>query len=101
MIDISAEKLLTLAQAARLRPLGRRGRATHVSTVYRWISRGVRGIRLESIRLGGTLYTSAEAVQRFADRLTLNSAPSLQPGTTATRPGRAEWIESELKKAGL
>jgi hypothetical protein len=78
MIDINTEHLLTLAQAARLRPAGRQGRPTHPSTVYRWISRGLRGHRLESIRLGGTLYTSREALQRFAEQLTLE-----QGGTTA------------------
>ena len=51
MIDVSTEQLLTLAQAAQLRPAGRRGRPTHTSTVYRWISRGLRGHRLEAIRL--------------------------------------------------
>src|SRR5437868_2812792 len=63
MIDLQSEQLLTLTQAARMRPLGRQGRPTHLSTVYRWISRGVRGHRLEAIRLGGSLYTSREAVQ--------------------------------------
>jgi hypothetical protein len=64
MIDLANEHLVTFSQAARLRPPGRLGRPTHTSTVYRWYSRGLRGHRL-----GGTLYTSCEALQRFAERL--------------------------------
>lgn len=86
MIDISTERLVTLAQAARIRPPGRRGRPTHPSTVYRWISRGVKGQKLEAVRLGGTLYTSAEALQRFADRLT-SAAPSEGEGPDMTSRG--------------
>jgi hypothetical protein len=70
VIDIATEHLLTLAQAARLCPGGRQGRPTHSSTIYRWTEYGVRGHKLEAIRLGGTLYTSREALQRFAECLT-------------------------------
>jgi hypothetical protein len=79
MIDIHKERLLKPAQAARVRPPGRKGRPTNVATVYRWMTTGVRGIKLESIRIGGTLYTSQEALQRFAERLTGDT-----PTTTAT-----------------
>src|SRR5262245_32529850 len=36
MIDVGSEKLITLEQAARLRPPGRNNRPTHVPTIYRW-----------------------------------------------------------------
>lgn len=70
MISLASEHIRTLAEAARKRPAGRNNRPTHVSTVYRWISKGVRGVKLEAIRIGGRLYTSDEALQRFAERLT-------------------------------
>ena len=85
VIDIHHEQLISLAQAARLRPRGRRGRPLHPSTIYRWISRGIRGIRLEATRFGGTFYTSREAMQRFADRLT---AGSLATTKREVRSGR-------------
>jgi hypothetical protein len=78
MIDIHRERILTPAQAARVRPPGRKGRPTNVATVYRWIKKGVRGVKLEGIRIGGSLYTSQEALQRFAERLTnRTSAPAV------------------------
>ena len=53
MIDIASEHLLTPSEAARGLPRRRRGRPIHVSTIFRWIDRGVRGVRLEAIRIGG------------------------------------------------
>lgn len=43
----------------------RRGKKISYSTVYRWAQRGVRGKRLEVVRIGGVLYTSIEATSRF------------------------------------
>ena len=37
----------------------------HVSTVWRWVLRGVKGHRLESFLVGGRRYTTREAVGRF------------------------------------
>ena len=53
MIDVNGEQLLTLAEAARSLP-----RCPHIATIYRWISRGVKGVKLEAVRIGGTQYTS-------------------------------------------
>ena len=91
MIDLHTEHLLSLPAAVKALPRTRTGKATHIATVYRWISRGIRGVRLESIRVGGALYTSREAIQRFADRLTGSGAvrdpaprrTELQPDTDA------------------
>jgi hypothetical protein len=89
VININEDQLLTPAQAAGLRPLGRRGRPTHPSTIYRWMKDGVRGVRLESVRLGGCTYTSREAIQQFAERLT-------EPNTSVT--SRGESIPSTRRR---
>ena len=65
MIDNANEEILTLAQAAAELPRRRRGRKTHVSTLYRWTVSGCRGVILESIQIGATRATSREALQRF------------------------------------
>ena len=101
MIDISTEQLLTLPQAARVRPHGRLGRPTHPSTVYRWISRGARGVagvvKLEGVRLGGSWYTSREALQRFAEALTNGGT---QVPREATSHQRAEQADETLRRLG-
>ena len=70
MIDISAETVISPADATRRLPARRGGKPPNVATIYQWMQNGCRGIRLECILIGGTRCTSLEAVQRFFDRLT-------------------------------
>src|SRR5262245_32119544 len=75
VIDFGGEAPLPLRQAARLLPSRRAGKPTHVATLYRWAQRGLRGVRLETLQVGGTLCTSREALQRFFERLSKNPGP--------------------------
>ena len=69
MIEHSKETLLSFPEASRRLPCGRAGRPTHPSTINRWAKAGLRGIRLETICVGGSRFTSIEALQRFFERL--------------------------------
>ena len=62
-IDINVEKLVRFVGLADFATV-------HVSTVHRWRKPGIRGIRLEAVRVGGTWYTTHEAFARFCERLT-------------------------------
>jgi hypothetical protein len=73
MIDPTREMLLTFSQLAHRIPPSRQGRPVSVSTIWRWATRGIRGVRLESLRLPSRSVTSAEAFARFIDALTRNS----------------------------
>jgi hypothetical protein len=86
MIDITQETLIPLREAPRRLPPRTSGKRVHISACYRWISRAVRGVHLEAIRIGGTTYTSAEALQRFADCL---GSPGEQQMTPKPTPSRA------------
>jgi regulator of protease activity HflC (stomatin/prohibitin superfamily) len=95
-IDLSAESLLTLRQAAKSLP----GKL-HVATLHRWRLRGVRGVKLESILVGGIRYTSEEALQRFADALTAQTDGHTSPAVRSQKQ-RASAIaraERELEAA--
>jgi hypothetical protein len=61
------EGLIPLADVPDLAfmPRRRRGRKLHASCVYRWAQRGVRGIKLEVVRVGGTLCTTTQALEQF------------------------------------
>lgn len=89
MLDLQRERPLTLAEAARTLP-GRRGRPVSQAAVYRWCVRGVRGVKLESVRVGGQLFTTAEALARFLEALNSDD-PSKQRKQT----------RDVLKKAGI
>ena len=86
MIEIAKENLIPLSQAPRHLPPRPSGKRLHISAIYRWIGKGVGGVRLESIRLGGTTYTSLEAIQRFAERLSR--------GLSAARDNRSSVSKS-------
>lgn len=77
MIDLVAENVMSLSEAAKSNamPRRRRGRRPNVSTLYRWARKGCNGVILETIRVGGTLCTSLQAIQRFAVRLTVEDGP--------------------------
>lgn len=68
MLIVDPDKLMTFARLAPHVP-SRSGRPPHVSTIHRWASGGVRGVRLESVLVGGVRMTSLEAFQRFVNRL--------------------------------
>lgn len=95
-INLQTEQILTLKEAAKTLPQLCRGQSVHRSTLYRWINRGVRGIRLEALKVGRTLVTSREAVQRFAERLVGAELPECQ-----STSDRAIAAEQELERRGL
>jgi hypothetical protein len=62
--DHHGETALTLTQAAKT--FGRlSGRTPHVATVHRWAIKGVRGVKLETIRLGGLRLVRPQAIEAF------------------------------------
>lgn len=97
MIDIRTERLLTLCQAARQLPSLRNNRPIHASTLWRWAKKGLRGVKLEVLPIGGGKATSMEALQRFFAALAqLQDAP-----VERTAPYQQDQIEQELIRAGL
>ena len=69
MIELSSETLVPVRNVPKLLPKRPNGRRIHISAVYRWMQRGVRGEKLEWVKVGGSTYTSREALQRFSDQL--------------------------------
>lgn len=110
----AAQKLLLggdaidLADVPRLLPT-RRGRRVHRITIWRWVTKGVCGpggvrVRLDTVKLGGSRYTSLAAVERFAAALDglLPSEGRLRTGRTeAQRSRRVEAAKRELRAAGM
>jgi hypothetical protein len=108
MIDLTTETPLSLAQAARLLPPGRRNRPVTFACILRWILSGCRAhdgqlVRLEAIRLGGRWVTSREAIQRFAEALTpqIPSVLSTPARTSSQRQRAAEQAGRELEQLGI
>ncbi len=96
MISIADEKLIPLREAPKHLPSRANGKRLHISVFYRWITRGIRGVLLESIRVGGTTYTSLEALQRFAGHL--SPQPALNVAPVRTPYARRREAESASRR---
>ena len=73
MIDVRTERPVTLAHLVKQLPPRRSERPVHPATAHRWRNPGLRGLRLECIRVGGRWHTSMEAFQRFCEQLSKGS----------------------------
>ena len=106
-IDPQNERLLSLAEAARaVPPID--GKRPHISTVWRWIRKGSKGVRLSHARVGHRICTSEEALGRFF--VDLAKADETPAPVTSKRPSkrtprsREQAIakaEAVLAKAGI
>jgi hypothetical protein len=97
-IDPFAECVATFGQLARLLPRTRNNRPVHANTLRRWAFTGRRGIKLETIVIGGVTCSSKEALVRFFDRLTGLEQRAPPPARDADRQER---VERELEAFGL
>jgi hypothetical protein len=96
-IDFGSEHLLSLTDAAKQLPRRRAGRKPHISTLYRWALRGLKGVKLETVQVGGTTCTSVEALQRFFDSLCRRPDDSSLASKSPTHDRCIETAETFLK----
>ena len=100
MIDPDREYLLSLTEASKKCPVRRVGKRPHISCIYRWTTKGCRGVVLESIQVGGTRCTSKEALSRFFARLT--ESHGLNPTVASSKDANCgDALERELDVAGI
>lgn len=97
MIDLANETSIAVGDTPAVCP----GKP-HKSTVWRWVLKGVRGIRLETIVVGGKRYTTIEAIERFIAATTAKANGEPTPLRTPRQRQRAiERAERELSDAGI
>jgi hypothetical protein len=86
MIDIASETILTLSEAAARQACRRQGKRVSTVTIWRWATRGARGIVLESLQTPSGRVTSVQAIQRFF--VALSEQGQAAAGLPASNPGR-------------
>jgi len=108
-IDIEKEDIVSLAEAAHKLPKIN-GRHPAICTLWRWCRKGLRGVRLEYIRIGRGIATSHQALNRFFNALAemdqlLSDSPPLKrswpPTTSKSRQHAIEDAERICKEAGI
>lgn len=91
-IDPSRDKLVPLSQIARSLP-----KKPSPACLWRWHAKGVRGIRLETVVVGGRRYTTERSWSKFVQATT---AAAEQADDTEC-PERPESVRRGLVKKGL
>ena len=93
-IDVLNDELISLSEAARRLP-----NQPSPATFWRWHRRGVNGVRLEIVRIGGRIYTTSGAWQEFVRKSTdAGNADSAANSDSSERP---EATHRKLIDAGL
>lgn len=105
-IDINNEPVFPLRDVPQLSfiPNRRGGSRLNVATAFRWALRGLRGVRLEVVSVGGQKCTSVQALNRF-----FNTLAEGEKGENKTKQARGrerskpdpKCIQQELDRLGL
>jgi hypothetical protein len=105
--EITAGSGLNLGAAARRFPSYRGSRPVNCSTIFRWITSGVRlrdgtRLRLEAARVGGRWLTSGAAIERFITRQTpqFSDIPAPARNTERQRERAAQAAGKLLEAMG-
>jgi len=82
--DLRDDQPLSLPDAADY--LGKlTGRKPHVSTLWRWCLKGCKGVRLDSICIGGKRFVTVAAIEKFIEASTaLRDGQREQPAGSAS-----------------
>ena len=91
MIDLQTEQIVPIGQVPKHLP-----HRPNLSTIYRWIGAG----SLETVKLGGRVFTSLEALDRFAE----HRGGKRNPPKSELAPQRQREIadaERKLRDAGM
>lgn len=94
-IDTATEHLLTLAEAAKAFP----GRSVSLQTLHRYRLHGVRGVKLETLLIGGARFTSREAIQRFI--VAQNAADTSDAAAVSTKQRQRQISSARQELAAM
>ncbi|MDB5340538.1 MAG: hypothetical protein JWN70_6157 [Planctomycetaceae bacterium] len=93
--DLSEEELIPFSKACKEFP----GGGVCLQTLHRWRLRGIRGVKLETIMIGGRRYTSRAAIGRFV--AAQNKGQDPPPLSVSQRAKRSAAARLELEKMGI
>ncbi len=101
MIDTTVERPYPLDLIPEEQVPGRGGRKVHIRTLESWISRGIRGIYLESIMIGGIICTSLQALSRFHVAVTEAKNSGRRPMASNPRTDRERGRDNAAARRKL
>ncbi|MBD3672748.1 MAG: DUF1580 domain-containing protein [Planctomycetaceae bacterium] len=96
MIDLDAETLISLPEAAEALP-----NKPCLTTMHRWRVEGIAGVKLETLKIGHRRYTSREAVRRFITESTAASEREVIQPEMSEVSERTPETERRLRDVGV
>ncbi len=90
-------KLIPLHRVPATLPKRRNGKRIHVSTTYRWTTRGIDGVKLQTVQVGNLRCTTIEMLEEFFARLASKKQP--QPILPAKAGRRESPAAAKAKQA--
>ena len=72
-----------------------------VASLWRWAIRGVRGVRLATIAIGGRRFVSRDAVNEFLEALNRRTADKAVPPAAGEASARTRRAAATLDAAGF
>lgn len=97
MINLQNEQIVMLNKAAPFLP-----NRPNLATLFRWRTRGCRGVILETVLLGGRRATSVEALDRFFAAVTAAAdGPQGRVQTPKRRQLEIERAEQRANELGV
>ena len=104
MNESQSNDLISLAQATKLLPKFN-GKHPNPSTVWRWCTVGLNGVRLECARVGNRMCTSEAALHRFlyrdVDGPSQESASEPDGASSPDNPKRLDEVSQRLTQEGI
>jgi len=97
MIDPHNDNLITMQEASHCFPKIN-GKLKPASTIYRYTTIGVYGVKLDSYRCGKSVYTTRDAVNEFLAALNAPKDRATIPFKTLTEAGQKR-IQKRAEKA--
>ncbi len=73
----------------------------HAATLWRWVSKGVRGVKLAVVRVGGRTMVTPEAIETFLNRLNAVEETQAPVITPRQRRQQSETARKELAAIGI
>lgn len=108
-IDVANDDLIALDSVAKRFP-NAKGKPRSLKSIIRWVLSGVKGIKggepvkLDAKRVGGTWYTTEDAIRRFSDATTSQATQAALPETRrspAVKSARYRRAMAKAKARGM
>ena len=77
------------------------GHKVHIASIYRWVNRGLGGVRLETIKVGSKRFTSAQALDRLFNAATERKQEDNKTAPAERKSRNEKRIENEAKRLGI